>query len=158
MLRFLRAIWRFLFPPSPWDACHVQTPAERLALRELRLGKHKAELALKAASITQACDQYTARVMRPAITPTLPGNHGDTTVRVVSIGKNGLSVSRAVRKHCQEKNLKRWQEDNCADRAMHAYRTGSSQKEAIRQGKEMANSLARTMARQDEYRPAQMSA
>lgn len=65
-------------------------------------------------------------------------------------------VSRAVRKYCQSKHLPNDVENDCANRAMHAFRTSKrkDKAEAIRQGKEMANSLARNMARQDEYRPA----
>lgn len=69
-------------------------------------------------------------------------------------------VSRAVRKYCQSKHLPDDVENDCANRAMHAYRTSKrkDKAKAIRQGKALADSIGNMLIRETQYRPAQMSA
>lgn len=70
-------------------------------------------------------------------------------------------VSRAVRKYCQSKHLPDDVENDCANRAMHAFRTSKrkDKAEAIRQGKALADSIGNMLIREtQQYRPAQMSA
>lgn len=68
----MSAIRKVFVAPDPWRGCHVPTDAERLAQYHLRLGQHKAALAMKAAKSAQVIDLYTARSVRAAVKPKLP--------------------------------------------------------------------------------------
>lgn len=63
-----------LIAPSRWRRCHAPTQAERVAQYELRLGQHRAALALRKATTAQVFDLATARSVRPKIAPRLPAD------------------------------------------------------------------------------------
>jgi len=69
----MKAVWKFLFPPSKWARCQPMTEAERLALYELRMGQHKAEQRMRAARVSQVIDNRAT--VRPAIKPKLPSDN-----------------------------------------------------------------------------------